>query len=256
MTKNAKRSRSGGRAAWLLALASAGCHSPPPPPPPKPAPEDPAAALRRHNDEYWSFLAATYDRNHDGRIEPSEYGRDPATFARLDRDHDGAVTRADFDRELVLPADLVLPMMLNKVAGERDAESVSIEKALEAMMRLDANGDGRIDRAEFETVVKSYMPGVDTFATFLAGMDEDHDGLLSKSEIAGWMARRDKDHDGRLARRERMSDDPAPAEGFIARADRQKAPDFSATPLAGGAPVTLASLVGERPVALIFGSFT
>ena len=249
------RSRPGRRAAWLLALAAAGCHAPPPPPP-KPAPEDPVAQLRRAHDEWWSFLAATYDRNHDGRIEPSEYRRDAATFARLDRDHDGVITRADFDKDLVLPADLVLPMMLNKVAGERDAESVSIEKALEAMMRLDTNGDGRIDRAEFEQVVKSYMPGVDTFATFLAGMDEDHDGLLSKSEIEGWMKRRDRDHDGRLARRERMSDDPAPAEGYLRRSERQKAPDFAAAPLAGGAPVTLASLVGERPVALIFGSFT
>jgi Ca2+-binding EF-hand superfamily protein len=253
MRKSAGRLRSIARAAWPLAFAAAGCESPPPP---KKAPEDPAAVLRRHHDEWWSGLAATYDRNHDGRIEPSEYGRDPATFARLDRDHDGVVTRADFDRDLVLPADLVLPMMLNKLAGERDAESVAIDEALEAMARLDKNGDGRIDRAEFEAGGTAYMPGVDTFATFLSGMDEDHDGLLSRTEIANWMARRDTDHDGRLARRERTSEGPAPALGFIPPRDREKAPDFTAAPLAGGAPVTLASLVGKRPVALVFGSFT
>lgn len=245
-------SRSIAFAAALLALA-ASCHSPPPP---KTAGEDPAAVLRRHNDEYWAFLAATYDKNHDGKIEPSEYGRDAATFARLDRDHDGVITRADFDKDIVLPAELVLPMMLNKLAGERDAESVAIDQALEAVMRLDANGDGRVDRAEFERGVPPYMPGVDTFATFLAGMDEDHDGLLSRAEVAAWMARRDSDHDGRLARRERIGAGPAPAEGFIRPHDRDKAPDFTAAPLAGGAPVTLSSLVGERPVALIFGSFT
>lgn len=241
--------------AGLLALA-ASCRSPAPKPAPKPAPEDPAAVLRRQHDEWWSWLAATYDRNHDGRIAPAEYGRDAATFARLDRDHDGVITRADFDRDLVLPADLVLPMMLNRIAGERDAESVAIDRALEAMMRLDANGDGRIDRAEFERVVPPYMPGVDAFATFLSGMDEDRDGLLSRLEIANWMARRDSDHDGRLARRERMSEGPAPAVGFIPKSGREKAPDFTATPLGGGAPVALSSLVGERPVALIFGSFT
>jgi Ca2+-binding EF-hand superfamily protein len=253
MTTSARPSRSIARIAGALALAAAGCHSPPSQ---KPAPEDPAAVLRRHNDEWWNFLAATYDRNHDGRIEPSEYGRDAATFARLDRDHDGVITRADFDRDIVLPAELVLPMMLNKLAGERNAESVAIDEALAAMMRLDANGDGRIDRAEFEKGVPPYMPGVDTFATFLSGMDEDHDGLLSRAEIERWMARRDSDHDGRLARRERIGEGPAPAEGFIPPRDREKAPDFTAAPLAGGAPVALSSLVGERPVALIFGSFT
>lgn len=242
------------RVSWLLALAAAGCASPPPPP--KKAPEDPAVILRRQHDEWWAALAATYDQNHDGRIEPSEYGRDPATFARLDRDHDGSVTRADFEKDLVLPADLVLPMMLNKLAGERDAESVEIAAALEAMVRLDKNGDGRIDRAEFEAGGTAYMPGVDTFATFLSGMDADHDGLLSRTEIASWMARRDSDHDGKLARRERIGEGPAPAEGFIRPRDREKAPDFTAAPLAGGAPVTLASLVGKRPVALVFGSFT
>jgi Ca2+-binding EF-hand superfamily protein len=252
------RTRSIGRAAWpLLLAAAAACQAPEPV---KKAAEDPAAEQRRRrdeqNDQWWQWLAAAYDRNHDGKIEPSEYGRDPSTFARLDRDHDGAITRADLDREVVPPPDLVLPMMLLGIAGEHEAESVAIDRALEAMRKLDANGDGHIDRAEFEAAVPPFMPGVDRFATFLAGMDEDHDGLLSLPEIERWMGRRDADHDGRLARRERMSEGPAPAEGFIRRPEREKAPEFAAAPLGGGAPVPLASLVGEKPVALIFGSFT
>jgi Ca2+-binding EF-hand superfamily protein len=238
-------------------VVAAGCAAPAPE---KKAAEDPAVAQRRRrdeqNDQWWKWLAAVYDRNHDGRIEPSEYGRDPATFARLDRDHDGVITRADFDRAVVPPPDLVLPMMLIGIAGERDADSVAIDRALEAMRKLDANGDGRIDRAEFDAAVPPFMSGVDSYATFLAGMDEDHDGLLSLPEIERWMGRRDADHDGRLARRERMVEGPAPAEGFIRRHDREKAPEFTAMPLGGGAPVALASLVGEKPVALIFGSFT
>jgi Ca2+-binding EF-hand superfamily protein len=241
----------------VLVAAACQSSSPAPTPSPKKAPEDPAVVLRRNHDQWWSWLAANYDKNHDGRIEASEYGRDATAFARLDRDHDGVVTRADFERDLVLPADLVLPMVLIGIAsGGRDVDSIALDQALAAMQRLDANGNGRVDRAEFEAAVPSFMNGVDTYGTLLAGMDEDRDGLLSLPEIERWMVRRDTDHDGRLVRRERMVEGPPLAEGFIRRRDRQPAPDFAAAPLAGGAPVPLSSLVGKKPVALIFGSFT
>jgi Ca2+-binding EF-hand superfamily protein len=253
------RIRSFGPALLPLVLSAAACQGPasePAAPVAKTPAEDPAVALRRHHDEWWSWLATTYDKDGDGRIEPAEYGREPATFARLDRDGDGVVTRVDFERDLVLPADLVLPMLLVSVSGEREAGSVEIERASAAMARLDANGDGRIDRREFEAVVPAFMAGVDTFGTFVAGMDEDRDGLLSLPEIERWMKRRDSDHDGRLALRERLTEGAPPMEGFIRWRDREPAPPFTAAALAGGAPVTFASLVGEKPVALIFGSFT
>jgi Ca2+-binding EF-hand superfamily protein len=241
-------------------LSAGGCASPEKEPAPSAAKphRDPAAELRREHDGWWQSLAATFDRDGDGRITRAEFTRaDDAGFARLDRDHDGVITRADFDTKLAPLPDLTLPMLLIRAVGGREATSIGIEEALAGMAKMDRNGDGRVDRAEFEAAAQGGINGIDPFATFLAGMDEDHDGLLSQPEVERWFRRRDADHDGRLVFRERDREGPAPAEGFIARGAREPAPDFRAVPLDGGAATwQLSSHFGERPVALIFGSFT
>ncbi len=234
----------------LLLLAA--CSSPPP----KPAPFDPRAELERHHDEYWAHLASTYDRDGDGSVARGEYGRGEDSFARLDRDHDGAVTRADFDRDLVLPPDLVAPILIVRSAAGPAATSVTLADALAAVMVMDASGDGRVARNEFQAASPTGMVGIDRFGTLLAGMDADHDRLLSSPEIEQWLARRDVDGDGALAIRERATAGPAPLEGYLEPAARVAAPDFAATSAADGSPVTLSSLVGRKPIALIFGSFT
>jgi len=233
----------------LLLAATCGCAG-------APARPDPVVELRRHHEEWWAYLAATYDRDHDRRVTRAEYGRDDAAFARLDRDGDGAVTRADFERDLVLPPDLVIPMLVIEIAAGPDEESVTIARALDAFSALDRNGDGRVDRAEYQSVAREHAPGVDRFGTLLAGVDADRDGLVARPELERWLERRDADHDGRIVRRERIAPGPPPVEGFIERRERERAPDFTATALSGGTPVALDSLVGEKPVALIFGSFT
>ena len=248
-----------GSAVALLFLSGCASARKEPAPPAKPK-RDPEAELRRENDGWWQWLAKQYDADQDGRITRAEFTRaDDAAFARLDRDRDGVVTRADFDRKLAPLPDLTLPFMLIRAVGGRDAESIGTAEALAGLAKLDANGDGRIDRAEFEAVAKGGVNGIDSFATFLAGMDEDGDGLLSLPEIERWLARRDADHDGRLVLRERDRAGPAPAEGFIAKDARQPAPDFVAVPMEEGADAatwTLSKQFGERPVALLFGSFT
>jgi len=244
-----------------IALLAGGCRNSPTEPAPEAASKphrDPAAELRREHDQWWQSLAATYDLDGDGRITRAEFTRaDDAGFARLDRDHDGVITRADFDTRLAPLPDLTLPMLLIRAIGGREATSIGIEEALAGMAQMDKNGDGRVDRAEFEAAAQGGINGIDPFATFLAGMDEDHDGLLSQPEVERWFRRRDADHDGRLVFRERDREGPAPAEGFIARGAREPAPDFRAVPLDGGAATwQLSSHFGERPIALIFGSFT
>ena len=251
------------KAVVVSLLAFAGCKSTEPEP--APAPEKPRrdleAELRRDHDGWWQWLSTTYDADRDGRITRAEYSRDDdAGFARLDRDRDGVVTRADFDKKLAPLPDLTLPMLLIRAVGGREAESMGTAELLEGLVQLDSSGDGRVDRAEFEAVAKGGINGIDPFATLLAGMDDDHDGLLSRPEIERWLARRDADGDGRLVMRERNRAGPAPAESSIPKEVREAAPDFRAVPLEpqgdAAAPWTLAAHFGERPIALVFGSFT
>jgi Ca2+-binding EF-hand superfamily protein len=252
------RSRSTRFPGWCLvaaALPAAGCKSTPADPARAPRP-DPRVELDRHHDEYWAYLAATYDADRDGSVARGEYSRPDESFARLDRDRDGAVTRRDFDRDLVLPPDLVVPLLLVRALGAGDEGSVALEEAAQRVMAMDGSGDGRVARAEFRTRGSEGRVGTDEFGTLLAGIDADRDGLISAPEIGRWLERRDADGDGRLALRERMTAGPAPREGFIPAEEREPAPDFVATALDGGLPVTLHSLLGERPLALIFGSYT
>jgi Ca2+-binding EF-hand superfamily protein len=229
--------------------------------PPKPSSGYGAATpdpreLARHNDEWWAYLLATYDKNHDGKVDASEYTRGADSFARLDRDHDGVVTRADFDVPLLLPPGLANPILVVKVFGEPDAGSVDVPTALAGFDRVDKNHDGRVDRDEFEAAAGAAMQGIDRFATLLAGVDADHDGLVSKPELTAWMARRDADGDGKISLRERARPGKPPREGAIPPTERESAPDFAARSLADGQPVTLSKLVKQKPLVLIFGSFT
>lgn len=217
---------------------------------------DPQAELKLRHDGFWSYLAATYDLDHDQRVTRAEYRRGDDSFARLDRDRDGAITRADFDRDLVLPPDLVIPIMLVNAAGGREAESVDFDTVRHGFASMDANGDGRIDRAEFDARAGTPWYGVDRFGTLLAGMDADHDGLLSIPEIEQWFLRRDADGDKKLVRREPLPGAPTIASGYFEPDQREPAPDFTATALADGKPVSLASRIGGKPLVLIFGSFT
>ncbi len=245
---------------WIAGVAASalaiGCTSTPaasPAPPP-----DPRIELARHHDEFWAYLGTTYDHNRDGRIDRTEYTRAGEGFAHLDRDGDGCVTRSDFDHDVAIPPDLGIPMLLVRSLGDPRAESIELVRAFLNLMHLDATGDGRISRAEFMRSGGGSPLGTDSFDTLLAGMDADHDELLSAPEILQWLVGRDTDQDGRLVLRERDRGrvGPPPREGYLEPELRDAAPDFTAISFETGAPVALSSLLGKRPVALIFGSFT
>ena len=219
-------------------------------------PADPRTELAHHNDEFWAYLAGTYDANGDGHVAADEYRRGSESFRNLDRDGDGVVTRADLEREVTPSAELILPILFLKVAGEPGAKSIDLSTATRKFCALDRSGDGRVSRAEFERVARDWFPGMDKWRVLLEGLDHDHDGLLSRPEVEWFLAGRDMDGDGQLSVRERATPGPAPREGLFAADQREPAPDFIATDLESGASVALSSRFGPRPIALIFGSFT
>ena len=45
----------------------------------------------------WEYLADKYDADEDGKITPEEYGRDETHFKRLDVDSDGVISKAEID---------------------------------------------------------------------------------------------------------------------------------------------------------------
>jgi Ca2+-binding EF-hand superfamily protein len=253
----------GAALAIAVALASGGCASAPDRDARRSAasasrpPRDPRAEHRAEMAAAWRWLAERYDADRDQRITPEEHVRGEESFQRLDRDGDGAVTAADLDCDVVLPPEFGIPLLLPRLLGGPTTDAAPVLELVAGLCALDRGGDGRVDRDEFRAAFGSGAPaGVDGFGTLLAGMDSDHDRLLSRPELFHWLAVRDLDGDGLLATREREVAGPPLRTGFIPPEEREPAPDFAAVDLATGATVLRSALQRRRPMALIFGSFT
>ena len=54
------------------------------------------AQRRGRAPDVWKFLSEKYDKNDDGKLSKSEYGRSEETFDRLDTNKDGNLSSADW----------------------------------------------------------------------------------------------------------------------------------------------------------------
>lgn len=109
---------------------------------------------------------ANADANKDGAISKAEFEAARAQrFALMDGDKDGFVTEAEM-RASLPNGGRRLPQAAGAQAGGAGA-------------RLDANGDGKVSKAEF----------VDGGAAQFARLDADKDGRIDKAELADLVGR-------------------------------------------------------------------
>ncbi len=221
------------------------------------------------HDSIWSYLVARYDADGDGSVTPAEYGR--ASFDRLDKNGDGAIQAADFeagarDNSEAMRRQRSQQLLAWYFQTDDDANKLPRTELEAAARTYDTSGDGKIDAEEFGCAAEERRElgkrptrratrELDAFATLLDQTDEDADGLLATAELVGFFDAMD-DGDGvwnlgRGQRSSRGSGGPpsGPAAGTVA-------PDFTLSSPEGGAAVTLSSFAGEKPVGLIFGSYT
>lgn len=230
----------------------------------------------------WSFLAAKYDADRDGRITAEEHARGEVSFHRLDRDGDGVITSLDFvdpkpaagaeqiaaERRKRILNELACGLLVRVFAEDATDALPSAAQVSTRFAAMDRDDDERIDRAEFEadlqarrktttTVIQKdrfevlclAMPAPDQglsvggLLALFRTMDTDGDGILRGAELPDM---------GRIARRLRPHEDESNARAACG----QPAPDFTLPAADGSGTITLSSYRGDRPVALIFGSFT
>jgi len=172
--------------------------------------------------------------------------------------------------------------------ADGDESELDPDELVEAFHGYDADGDGSIDADEFdaraETIGAMPMMGMDRFEILASSVD-DEDGLITSRELLTYFHASDSNGDGvwtmgggapapgsgghpvarGSAEDAAREDDEAPRTREPATADAgppeiategDVAPDFRLEPMHGGEPVTLSSHAGEKPVALIFGSYT
>jgi len=226
------------------------------PPPVRPRPEDAATV--------WDFMQRKYDDDGDGRVTRSEYDRGESQFARFDRDKSGAITAEDFgpggnvstlrqaspERRHAMMAQRALMRFFHE---DDDRNELTIEEVRARFATFDGDRDGTVTLVEFQVVVTLKMSGK-IYESLLFVVDTDKSGALSLAELESYFGSRDKDGDGKWTSRSRRGGGGRRADSGIAVG--QPAFDFTLKPPHGGAAVTLSGFVGDRPVALIFGSYT
>ena len=212
----------------------------------------------------WDHLQKQHDKDGDGKITAAEYDRGEQKFARFDRDGDGVLTAADFERG---------GGRGNRGGGRREGgqrrgggrrgSRFGNMAGLEIAKHADADRSGSIPAAEWKAFMASLAgdDGVVDMAKLgmsssmggmmgrmVSGMlDADGDGEITTDDLAPMFEQLDKNEDSTLQRDE-LGKLPWPGE---------VAPDFE-LPFAGdnSKTVKLSSFKDDRPVALIFGSYT
>jgi len=154
----------------------------------------------------FEYLAAKYDHNDDGTVDPAEYGRESEGFARLDSNSDGKLTSEDFPAER-WERDLGIrdmPPEMRERAGARYAAravvlayfradsaagdpTLSREGLEQAFTRLDHDASGALDATEFARATEAVPwggPG-EAWEILLAAIDVPPESRPSASKDLG-----------------------------------------------------------------------
>jgi Ca2+-binding EF-hand superfamily protein len=174
----------------------------------------------------WKYVAKTFDTNRDGKVTPQEFRGKPVHFRRLDRNGDGELTEADF------------------AAGP---PGFSASPGAMLFQMADRDGNGHVTKKEFAALFDSF--------------DSGRRGFLSLDDLANALKKPSGRRRGKrpgpsrstlvlaLARQELGALQPGPALN-------ERAPEFSLRIANDLKRVTLSKEIGDKPVVLIFGSFT
>jgi Ca2+-binding EF-hand superfamily protein len=232
-------------------------------------------------ESLWDFYSKKYDSNKDGSISKDEYNRQGDAFTRLDTNQDGRLTEPDFAgrtggnrrrrggrQSSGRSSSVVLKRFLLSSADKNNDESVDAKEWSNLKATVDTDNNDVISEDELAKVrgrkrmmsmlvrrLDKDQDGKVTakeFSDSLGSLDADKSGAFEAKEIAS-QGRRQPNRSGNARRRNgrgsnQTKDVPQPGE---------QAPDFKLPVLGVGKKTAqLSSFIGQKPVALIFGSYT
>jgi len=237
----------------------------------------------------WDYLASRYDADRNGAVTTAEYTRNEAQFGRWDRNQDGVLEAADFERESRggegrgggqdMKTGRARRTLARYFQEDDDANILTLAEAADAFDLYDGSDgtadDGRLTEGEFtcameerhrevpgdaSPMVRMGMGNAKPWATLLAVIDGDEDGALTVDELSVFfedtLETDTIDYTGWGASRMRMPQAGSNANDGLAAQQGDLAPDFTLASTDGDTTYTLSSFRGDRPVAMIFGSYT
>jgi Ca2+-binding EF-hand superfamily protein len=204
-------------------------------------------------ENIWKALVRLHDKDGDGRITKKEYTRGDKQFTNHDRNWDGVITADDF------PTGRFWNGFAPGIArrADRNRDGVVTKKEWKAMTSmLDRDGDGEITMVEFGKIAPPEVAGKPKIVAL--SFDQDGDGKIEVSDFNLLFVDLDRDSDGELAKNEMRRNQSLLTRSKIGLPKLGKtAPDFALPRLDDAKSIVrLSSFKSDRPVALIFGSYT
>ncbi len=241
----------------------------------------PAQRTQQEQTKVWEFLAEKYDANSDGVITAAEYSRGEASLASYDRNSDGVVNQDDFTSPATRGRGRGRARNRGRGrgggrGGRGGAGMQMTQLQADQLVARGADSDGNraVTLSEWQAVLEAMKAGGEVLApaaltamavqpngnrmllraqmqaTFVGSFDDNGDGEVTVAELSLTFSRLDKDQNNTLEWSEMGLAVVLPQKGVVA-------PDF-VLPYRDDVErtATLSSFVGEKPVALIFGSYT
>lgn len=224
-------------------------------------------------DPVFEYLSDRYDSNGDREITREEYDRTDGDFARLDRNEDGLLTNSDFAKSgrrvrVLSPSEERRRHGISLLGwyfqSDDDPAKLTADELSNAFLIYDANQNGRVGRTEFEGISEhrtlyGLRPGgksfgllevetTDPWERILRGVDRNDDGFLTSTELIDFHIANETT--------DAWVFDAATGDAPVGPLVGNPAPDFTLPTVDGSRRVTLSEFAGDRPVALIFGSWT
>lgn len=234
----------------------------------------PAQRTQQEQTKVWEFLVEKYDANSDGVITAAEYSRGENSLASYDRNRDGVVNQDDFTSPAMRGRGRGRARGRGRGRGGAGMQMTQLQADQLVARGADSDGSRAVTLSEWQAVLEAMKAGGEVLApaaltamakqpngnrmllraqmqaTFLGSFDDNGDGEVTVAELSLTFARLDKDQNNTLEWREMGLAVVLPQQGVVA-------PDF-VLPYRDDVEktATLSSFAGEKPVALIFGSYT
>ncbi len=195
-----------------------------------------AAQMLQMRDKMFDAL----DSNEDGVVDANELaaaskkgseskgtGKSDDLFSKINSDGDGKISRAESDAFKQKMSDQMKGTMLQIQESGVSASDGTQSGEDDIFTKLDTNGDGSLDKAEFEAGRKAHGHGKPPSPEeVLSKLDTDGDGAISKAEfeaapkppghggppdLAEMLTKLDTDGDGKITKAEFDAGAPASA---------------------------------------------